>query len=97
MVKALADPGPPPLDGDRSGWPAPTEWRWNAFLPGLVVVGSYVPLADQQLERLLQDPGCHGLALPVPSYRSRPRERPTPDLLLMDLEREWLQQLQRDA
>ena len=27
LVKALADPGPPPL-GCRCSWPAPTEWRW---------------------------------------------------------------------
>ena len=57
MVKALADPGPPPLDSaglamlrrrDSAGRP----------LPGLVMVGSHVPLADQQLERLLGDALC---------------------------------------
>ena len=91
LVKALADPGPPPLDANclaalrrRNGD--------RAFLPGLVVVGSYVPLADQQLERLLQDPGCHGLELPVRSI-ARVLEGGTPDLLLADLEREWLQRL----
>jgi uncharacterized protein YgbK (DUF1537 family) len=34
-------------------------------LPGLVLVGSHVPLADAQLERLLQEPACAGLELPV--------------------------------
>ena len=92
LVKALADPGPPPLDA--TGLAGLRRRNGDgAFLPGLVVVGSYVPLADQQLERLLQDPGCHGLALPVRRI-ARVLESGTPDLLLMDLEREWLQQLQ---
>ncbi|MFM7239914.1 MAG: four-carbon acid sugar kinase family protein, partial [Cyanobium sp.] len=34
-------------------------------LPGLVLVGSHVPLADAQLERLLAEQGCSGLELPV--------------------------------
>jgi uncharacterized protein YgbK (DUF1537 family) len=34
-------------------------------LPGLVLVGSHVPLADAQLEQLLQQSGCAGLELPV--------------------------------
>jgi len=91
LVKALADPGPPPLDG--AGLAALRRRNGDAaLLPGLVVVGSYVPLADQQLERLLQDPGCHGLELPVRRI-ARVLEGGTPDLLLADLEREWLQQL----
>ena len=91
LVKALADPGPPPLDG--AGLAALRRRNGDAaLLPGLVVVGSYVPLADQQLERLLQDPGCHGLELPVRRI-ARVLESGTPDLLLADLERDWLQQL----
>jgi uncharacterized protein YgbK (DUF1537 family) len=35
------------------------------LLPGLVLVGSHVPLADAQLERLLQQSACAGLELPV--------------------------------
>ena len=61
-------------------------------LPGLVMVGSHVPLADQQLELLLQESGCQGVELPVPRI-ARVLEGPTPDLLLADLERVWLQQL----
>jgi uncharacterized protein YgbK (DUF1537 family) len=36
--------------------------------PGLVLVGSHVPLSDRQLERLLAEPGCEGVELPVDSY-----------------------------
>ena len=91
MVKALADPGPAALD---SAGLAKLRRRDSAgrSLPGLVMVGSYVPLADQQLERLLGDAGCAGLELPVPRI-ARVLEGPTPDLLLADLERVWLQQL----
>ena len=35
------------------------------LLPGLVLVGSHVPLADAQLGRLLRDQACAGLELPV--------------------------------
>jgi len=34
-------------------------------LPGLVLVGSHVPLADQQLEGLLQEPNCLPIEVPV--------------------------------
>ena len=37
----------------------------GTLLPGLVLVGSHVPLADQQLEVLLGESGCTGLELPV--------------------------------
>ena len=92
MVKALADPGPPPLDPEGL---AGLRRRAvdGAPLPGLVMVGSHVPLADQQLELLLQEPGCQGVELPVPRI-ARVLEGPTPDLLLADLERGWRQQLQ---
>ena len=36
--------------------------------PGLVLVGSHVPLSDLQLERLLAKPGCEGVELPVDAY-----------------------------
>ena len=91
MVKALADPGAAPLDpqglaGLRRRHPD------GSVQPGLVMVGSHVPLADQQLELLLAESGCHGVELPVPRI-ARVVEGPTPDLLLADLERVWLQQL----
>jgi len=61
-------------------------------LPGLVLVGSHVPLADQQLERLLQDPACVPIELPVAKLAwvwagSMPLE------LLASLEQAWLRQL----
>ena len=59
-------------------------------LPGLVVVGSHVPLANQQLETLLSESACSGLELPVARI-ARVLEGSTPDLLLADLELEWLQ------
>ena len=91
MVKALADPGPPPLDA--KGLVGLRRRATNGTpQPGLVMVGSHVPLADQQLELLLQEPGCRGVELPVPRI-ARVLEGPTPDLLLADLERVWLQQL----
>ena len=58
-------------------------------LPGLVLVGSHVPLADQQLELLLADSRCCGLELPVDRI-ARVLEGGTPDVLLPDLESEWV-------
>jgi uncharacterized protein YgbK (DUF1537 family) len=55
-------------------------------LPGLVLVGSHVPLADAQLERLLQQGACAGLELPV----ARLAEAAETDWM----EAEWLEQLQ---
>ena len=91
MVKALADPGPQPLDAAGLAG-LRRRASDDRALPGLVMVGSHVALADQQLERLLVEPGCRGVELPVPRIACV-LEGPTPDLLLADLEREWLQQL----
>ena len=62
-------------------------------LPGLVLVGSHVPLADAQLQELLADGRCAGLELPVARI-ARVLEGGTPDLLLADLEQEWGDHLQ---
>ncbi len=62
-------------------------------LPGLVLVGSHVPLADAQLACLLADPACLGVVLPVAKVH-RLLEGPLPDLLLPSLEAAWLEQLQ---
>ncbi len=64
----------------------------GTLLPGLVVVGSHVPLADQQLEVLLNESGTTGLELPVARI-ARVLEGSTPDLLLADLELEWLDRM----
>jgi uncharacterized protein YgbK (DUF1537 family) len=55
-----------------------------------VLVGSHVPLADQQLERLLSESGCCGLELPVRRI-ARVLEGGTPDVLLADLENAWVE------
>jgi len=63
-IEALAALPPQPLDRQglvglrrRGGDGAPA--------PGLVLVGSHVPLADSQLERLLAQPACAGVELDV--------------------------------
>jgi len=61
--------------------------------PGLVLVGSHVPLADAQLAALLAQPGCRGVEIPVARVQ-RVLEGPLPDRLLASLEREWLERLQ---
>jgi uncharacterized protein YgbK (DUF1537 family) len=60
--------------------------------PGLVLVGSHVPLADAQLASLLADPGCGGVEVPVARVQ-RVLEGPLPDMLLDSLEQEWLERL----
>ncbi|MFM7237284.1 MAG: four-carbon acid sugar kinase family protein [Cyanobium sp.] len=61
-------------------------------LGGLVLVGSHVPLADAQLERLLAQPGCRGVELPVAKVH-RILEGPLPDRLLASLEDAWTEAL----
>jgi len=91
LINGLVPLPPQPLDAaglaglrrrDPSGAP----------LPALVMVGSHVPLADQQLEQLLQEPGCHGLELPVTTL-ARVLEGPAPRELLSSLEHSWLADL----
>ena len=62
-------------------------------LPGLVLVGSHVPLADAQLQRLLAEPACRGLELPVAKL-ARVLEGPAPAPLLASLEGQWGEQLE---
>jgi uncharacterized protein YgbK (DUF1537 family) len=92
LLNGLVEIGEPPLDQaalvglrrrDGAGRP----------LPGLVLVGSHVPLADVQLERLLAEPGCTGLELPVAKL-ARVLEGPAPGELLASLERQWGDQLE---
>ncbi len=92
LVGALAALPPQPLEA--AGLAALRRRDVHGqVLPGLVLVGSHVPLADAQLERLLADPGCCGLELPVDRLL-RVLEGPLPDRLLDSLEAEWLAQLQ---
>ena len=65
----------------------------GAPLPGLVLVGSHVPLADAQLEVLLAEPGCGGVEIAVAKL-ARVLEGPVPLEMLASLEQAWLAQLQ---
>jgi hypothetical protein len=55
--------------------------------PGLALVGSHLPRADRQLERLLAVPGCKGLELDG-SRLHRVLKGPLPDRMLASLETE---------
>ena len=102
LLNGLVDGGSHPLGGqplDAAGLAALRRRADGVAMPGLVVVGSHVPLADQQLQTLLKDPRCEGLELPVARI-ARVLEGGTPDLLLADLEHEWqagLRQLLADG
>ena len=65
----------------------------SVSLPGLVLVGSHVPLADAQLEVLLAEPGCGGVEIAVAKL-ARVLEGPVPMEMLASLEQDWLAQLQ---
>ncbi len=91
MINGLVTLPPQPLDAaglaglrrlDGAGRPR----------PGLVLVGSHVPLADAQLECLLAEAACHGVEIDVPRL-ARVLEGPAPQELLASLELVWLQQL----
>jgi uncharacterized protein YgbK (DUF1537 family) len=62
-------------------------------LPGLVLVGSHVPMADRQLARLLAEPACAAVEVPVQTVQ-RVLEGPLPDRLLASLEAAWLERLE---
>jgi uncharacterized protein YgbK (DUF1537 family) len=91
-IQALA--ALPPQPRDAAGL---AQWRRRGQggepLPGLVLVGSHVPLADAQLELLLGEPGCVGIELPV-ARLARVLEGPFPEPLLASLEQDWMLQLQ---
>ncbi len=59
-------------------------------MPGLVLVGSHVPLADAQLESLLRESACSGVEMDVAKVH-RLLEGPLPDRLLASLERSWME------
>jgi uncharacterized protein YgbK (DUF1537 family) len=86
----------PPQPRDAAGLAALRRRRPGPAgepLPGLVLVGSHVPLADAQLEALLQEPGCRGVELPV-ARLARVLEGPEPERLLASLEQAWRERLQ---
>ena len=98
LLNGLVDSGPSPLGPQPLDASGLVGLRRRDLLgqplPGLVVVGSHVALADQQLEVLLADARCRGLELPVARI-ARVLEGGSPDLLLRDLEAEWHAQLEQ--
>ncbi len=57
-------------------------------LPGIVMVGSYVPLADAQLVNLLQESSCVGVEIPVQIFADL-IEGQAVESLLLSFEREY--------
>jgi len=92
LIAALADLPPQPRDG--AALAALRRQGVDGPLPGLVLVGSHVPLADRQLERLLAEERCGGVEVAVAKVQ-RLLEGPVPDLLLASLESTWLEQLRQ--
>ncbi len=98
LLNGLVDSGPSPLGPQPLDVQGLVGLRRRDLhgqpLPGLVVVGSHVSLADQQLKSLLANEGCRGIELPVARI-ARVLEGGSPDLLLPDLEAEWRSQLEQ--
>lgn len=93
LVGALADLPPQPLAPPAL---AALRRRTPAGpLPGLVLVGSHVPLADRQLARLLADRRCGAVELAVPTL-ARALAGPLPDRLLPSLEAAWMERLRAE-
>ena len=92
LLNSLAPLPPQPL-GPRELAGLRRRGADGSLLPGLVLVGSHVPLADAQLERLLAHPGCEGVEVPVARVH-RVLEGPLPDRLLPSLELAWREQLE---
>jgi len=62
------------------------------FKPGLVMVGSYVPLADRQLKILLNQDSCVGIEIPVKEIDCAFKSGST-ELILFDLENQLLKKI----
>ncbi len=92
LLNGLVDLPPQPLDAAGLAGLRRQGPHGNP-LPGLVLVGSHVPLADDQLAKLLEAPGCSGVEIPVAKV-ARVVEGPAPRELLASLERQWLQELE---
>jgi len=92
LLNGLVPLPPQPLDG--AGLAALRRCGTSAQrLPILVMVGSHVPLADQQLAQLLQEPACEGVEIPVAKL-ARALDSPVAPELIRSLEWSWLEQLQ---
>jgi uncharacterized protein YgbK (DUF1537 family) len=87
LLNGLADLPPPARCGAELAGLRRRD-AGGAPLPGLVLVGSHVPLADAQLAQLLAEPGCGGVEVQVAQLQ-RVLEGPVPHHLLASLEQEW--------
>ncbi len=98
LLNGLVDSGPSPLGPQPLDVQGLVGLRRRDLhgqpLPGLVVVGSHVALADQQLTSLLAHERCRGIELPVARI-ARVLEGGSTDWLLPDLEAEWRSQLEQ--
>ncbi|MEX1316239.1 MAG: four-carbon acid sugar kinase family protein [Synechococcaceae cyanobacterium] len=92
LLNALAPIGAPPLDPAALAGLRRRDAD-GGWLPGLVLVGSHVPLADAQLQVLLAEPGCAGIELEVAKV-ARVLQGPVSGELLASLERAWLRRLE---
>ena len=91
LLNGLVESGPQPLDA-RGLAGLRRRGRDGEPLPGLVLVGSHVPLADAQLAQLLREPACALVELDVAKLW-RVLEGPASTELLGSLEQSWLAQL----
>jgi len=92
LITALAALPPQPLD--PAGLAALRRCGSDGQpLPGLVLVGSHVSLADAQVQSLLAESACGGVDLEVAKV-ARVLAGPLPDRLLPSLENAWLERLQ---
>jgi uncharacterized protein YgbK (DUF1537 family) len=92
LLNGLVALPPQPLDAAGLAALRRHDGSAGASLPGLVLVGSHVPLADHQLAELLADPACGGVEIAVAKL-ARVLEGAAPQELLASLEQAWLEQL----
>ena len=96
LLNALVEPelGEPPLAGAQLAALRRHDSLGRPW-PGLVLVGSHVPLADAQLAHLLAvTPGCQLIEIDVPRV-ARVLEGPVAAELLASLEAAWLARLRQ--
>jgi len=91
LINGLAQLPTQPLDSNQLSY-LRRRTKEGKFKPGLVTVGSHVPLADQQLEVLLGDNSCEGLELKV-NMIARLFSGEIPKDTLFDWHVEWKDQL----
>ena len=88
LINGLVPLPPPPLDASGLA-----GLRRRPALPGLVLVGSHVPLADAQLTTLLAEPACIGIELDVRKV-ARVVFGPERQRLIASLEQSWRHQIE---